>query len=157
MLFRSHLQSLRSGQRVLLQARKQTPAAVTEEASVWGGVSRQIRVLDERAGRTNWRGWLPAVALAAACLTVTVITTDMLDPSRLNSTRQVGDVSGGLNTPQGLLAPNRNVANPVNTQPMRVPLPASDLQLNPSDDEPNGIPRRGDRPRRFSTGAFRSL
>lgn len=154
---RAHLQSLRSGQRVLLQARKQTPAAVTEEASVWGGVSRQIRVLDERAGRTNWRGWLPAVALAAACLTVTVITTDMLDPSRLNSTRQVGDVSGGLNTPQGLLAPNRNVANPVNTQPMRVPLPASDLQLNPPDDEPNGIPRRGDRPRRFSTGAFRSL
>lgn len=154
---RSHLQSLRSGQRVLLQARTQAPVSVAEESSVWGGVSRQIRVLDERAGRTNWRGWLPAVALAAACLTLTVITTDLLDPSRLGSTRQVGDLSGGSSTPQGLLAPNRNVSNPVNTQPMRVPLPSSDLQLNQPDDDSKGIPRRGDRPQRFSTGAFRSL
>ena len=154
---RAHLQSLRSGQRVLEQARTQSPAAVAEESSVWGGVSRQIRVLDERSGRATWRGWLPAMALAAACLTVTVITTDMLDPLRVNATRELGEMSGGVNRPQGLRAPNRNVSIPVNSQPMRVPLPASDLQLNQPDDESNGIPRRGDRPQRFNTGSFRSL
>ena len=154
---RVHLQSLRSGQQVLQQARTQSPSNVAEEASVWGGVSRQIRVLDERAGRANWRGWLPAVALAAACLTVTVITTDMLDPLRLNSSRTVGEMSGGSNTPQGLLAPNRTVSNPVNSQPLRVPLPTSDLQLNQPENESNWIPRRGDRPQRFNTGPFRSL
>jgi len=150
---REHLQSMRSGQRVLQQARTQQPAPVAEEASVWAGVSRQMRVLDERAGRSNWRGWLPAVALAAACLTVTVITTDMM-----GSSANVDGLAQQSVRPQGFVTPNRNVANPTsNAQPMVVPLPGSALQNGPRPDESNWIPRRGDRPQRFTDGSFRSL
>ena len=57
---RVHLQSLRSGQQVLQQARTQSPSNVAEEASVWGGVSRQIRVLD-RDGDHHRHAGSPAV------------------------------------------------------------------------------------------------
>jgi anti-sigma factor RsiW len=151
---REHLQSLRSGQRVLQQARTQQPSPVAEESSVWSGVSRQMRALDERSGRSNWRGWLPAVALAAACLTVTVITTDMLDSSR----NLDGLAEQSLPRAQGFVAPNRNVSNPSsNAQPMLVPLPGSDLLNGQVPEESNWIPRRGDRPQRFLDGSFRSL
>lgn len=48
-------------------------------SSVWPELSRQIRVIDDRRSDSRWRGWLPAGALAAACLAIVVITSDLMD------------------------------------------------------------------------------
>lgn len=36
--------------------------------SVWPGVSRHIRSIDELSGASGWRDWLPSGVLAAACV-----------------------------------------------------------------------------------------
>lgn len=69
---RGHWQRLQAGQRVLEQVR--SAPMERDEASVWIGVRRQLRVLEDDRRTANWRGWLPVGALAAACLTVLIIT-----------------------------------------------------------------------------------
>ena|SRR5579863_9631312 len=78
-------QGLRNAQRVLERvsvapAPEEQPAASSglcgsERSSIWPDVARQLRVIDGEAGAPNWRGWLPAGALAAACLAVIVVAT----------------------------------------------------------------------------------
>jgi hypothetical protein len=37
-------------------------------------VARHLRVIDEQSSAPNWRGWLPAGALVAACLGIVLVT-----------------------------------------------------------------------------------
>ena len=45
------------------------------EGSVWPGVSRHIRYREGQRRAADWRDWLPAGALVAACLAVMVVLT----------------------------------------------------------------------------------
>lgn len=49
-------------------------ASVRPAGSVWPEVARHIRIIDEQAVAASWRDWLPAGALAAACLAIVVVT-----------------------------------------------------------------------------------
>jgi hypothetical protein len=49
------------------------PEASASRGSVWPAVARHIVVIDEQAAATSWRGWLPAAALAAACLAIVMV------------------------------------------------------------------------------------
>jgi len=64
---------LRHSQQVL----ERVSAAPVEDraspASIWPAVARHIRVIDEQTVQTNWRAWLPAGALAAACLAIVLV------------------------------------------------------------------------------------
>jgi hypothetical protein len=57
------------------------PGEATLPASVWPGVARHLKVIDEQWAAPNWRGWLPTAALAAACVAVVVVT---IPDSRFN-------------------------------------------------------------------------
>jgi hypothetical protein len=50
------------------------PGEATLPASVWPGVARHLSVIDNQWAASDWRGWLPTAALAAACLAVIVVT-----------------------------------------------------------------------------------
>src|SRR5262245_55938761 len=74
-------QGLKLSQQALEQTRT-APAEVSADPgsawpsrSIWPAVARHARAIDEQAAVSNgkgpnWRGWLPAGALAAACLAV---------------------------------------------------------------------------------------
>ena len=78
-------QGLRHSQRVLervsvspVEEKQPTESAGVfgpDRSSIWPDVARQLRVIDEEAAAPNWRGWLPAGALAAACLAIIVVAT----------------------------------------------------------------------------------
>ena len=53
--------------------RVSAPLERGKPASLWPGVARHIRVIDEQVVAPNWRSWLPAGALAAACLAVVLV------------------------------------------------------------------------------------
>ena len=42
--------------------------------SIWPAVARHIRSIDDQVVRSNWRDWLPAGAVAAACLGIIAVT-----------------------------------------------------------------------------------
>jgi hypothetical protein len=44
-------------------------------------VARHVREIDERATVPNWRGWLPAGAVAAACLAVVMVSLPEAPPA----------------------------------------------------------------------------
>jgi hypothetical protein len=44
--------------------------ASVRHLSVWPAVARQIRSMNERVVTSNWRDWLPAGAVAAACVAI---------------------------------------------------------------------------------------
>lgn len=82
---RAAWRGLRQSQQVLEQVRAapvedQDPAVSGRSQglewppSIWLGVARHLRVIDEQSSAPNWRGWLPAGALAAACLAVVLVT-----------------------------------------------------------------------------------
>lgn len=76
---------LQAGQLALEQMRVATqPAGLS--ASIWPAVERQITVLEEPVA-ASWRGWLPAGALAAACLTVVMVTSNGPQPSTEQASR----------------------------------------------------------------------
>ena len=50
--------------------RVSAPLEREKPGSLWPGVARHILVIDEQVVAPNWRSWLPAGALAAACLAV---------------------------------------------------------------------------------------
>lgn len=66
-------QGLTASQQALEQLRA-APIEAAEQppTSVWPAVARHIRAIDEQAAPT-WRGWIPAAALAAACLAVVMV------------------------------------------------------------------------------------
>ena len=63
---------LTAAQQALEQVRAAPVEAAVRPASVWPAVARHIRSVDEQAAPT-WRGWIPAAALAAACLAVVMV------------------------------------------------------------------------------------
>jgi len=65
-------QRLKQSQQVLERA-SAAPAESERLPSVWPAVARQVRAIDEEPVRADWRGWLPAGALAAACLAIVLI------------------------------------------------------------------------------------
>jgi hypothetical protein len=88
-----HCREVRQGLQVSQQALEQVRAAPALEdvapgsawpgRSIWPAVARHVRLIDEQAAAPNWRGWLPAGALAAACLAVVMVS--------LPDTHPVGD------------------------------------------------------------------
>src|SRR5215471_3312020 len=54
------------------------------QGSLWPTVARHLRSIDTQAAAPDWRGWLPAGALAAACLAVVIVS--LPDPSSGNRT-----------------------------------------------------------------------
>jgi len=55
----------------VLGAEAQSPAAEPGElGSVWSGVARQIRVLEQPPAVPGWHRWLPSGVLVAACVAV---------------------------------------------------------------------------------------
>ena len=102
---RDYWQSLSSSQQLLERVRAEEVQRVQEitsgEDSVWSDVCRQIRVIDERHQFGTWRGWLPTGALAAACLAVVVISSDLLQetPSAQTSINSQRFVSPTTNQP----------------------------------------------------------
>jgi hypothetical protein len=62
---------LQNSQRALERARERGSAVMVADrrSSVWPGVSRHLRSIDDtQVVAPNWRDWLPAGAVAAACL-----------------------------------------------------------------------------------------
>jgi hypothetical protein len=57
-------------------------------ASVWPGVSRHIRSIDEISVSHGWREWLPTGALAAACV---AMIAALLPPARPGDSRLAAD------------------------------------------------------------------
>ncbi len=62
------------------------PDAGRPSPSLWPTVARHVRAIDLQATKANWRGWLPAGALAAACLAIVMVAVPDL-PSGLNTAR----------------------------------------------------------------------
>jgi hypothetical protein len=50
-----------------------SPAEERPAPSLWPAVARHVRAIDMQVAKANWRGWLPAGALAAACLAVVMV------------------------------------------------------------------------------------
>jgi len=82
---------LRQSQQVLEGFR---PAPLEEwerSLSVWPAVARHIPSIDDQVIVPNWRDWLPAGAVAAACLGIIVLTlpeapmTESVSPSVITS------------------------------------------------------------------------
>lgn len=150
--------SLSNSQQVLEQVRNSEPVETKPEPSIWGDVQRRIRVLDERSTRRDWRGWLPAIALAAACLVVTLITSDLLDEQRADTpfARQPVPTQGlpVVNPAAGGSAarPNLVPSRPIDS------FDAPGAQSRPSTDR-NAPDSQSDRARNrpLNQGAFRSL
>ncbi|MCY2964163.1 MAG: zf-HC2 domain-containing protein [Planctomycetota bacterium] len=147
---RAHWQELQSSQQALEQSRGTAVVVSLETSSVWVDVQRQIRVVDERSRRGSWRGWLPAVAMAAACLAVILITSDILRESTVppEFTRQPAYSAG---TPVSFSTSS--------AQPTIVPASAEELvpeRLEDArvDDRPR---RRSNRAERLSNGPYRGF
>jgi hypothetical protein len=140
---------LQAGQRALERARE-TPAEVEiETPSIWCEVQPRIRVVEDRAARGSWRGWLPAAAMAAACLAVLVISTDMLRDSQTNA---------GLPR-QPVYSPGFPVLNYNSASPTIVPAGAEDFASERLDaPESEGRPRRrSNRVEWLGNGPFRGF
>jgi predicted anti-sigma-YlaC factor YlaD len=105
-------QRLRHSQQVL----ERVSAAPVEDrvapASIWPAVARHVRIIDEQTTQTNWRGWLPAGALAAACLAVVLVALPD-DP-----------FSAGVSDQRASIAtsPQRFVSGSVGRNPQRMPV-----------------------------------
>lgn len=87
---RDHWSGLQTGQRALERARANPEAGLGHERSVWPAVARQIRALEQPPAAPRWHGWLPAGALAAACLAI--LMTIAPSPTGLNSASTAGRV-----------------------------------------------------------------
>jgi hypothetical protein len=70
---------LQQSQQVLERVRsapfeEQKSAVSTWRVSVWPWVARHVRSMNEEVVSSSWRNWLPAGAVAAACLGIIVVT-----------------------------------------------------------------------------------
>jgi len=86
-------ENLQNSQRALERVLEQAGPVVAGErrSSVWPGVSRHLRSIDEQAVAPNWRDWLPAGAVAAACLALISLV--------LPDVRSGGDMANYGSTP----------------------------------------------------------
>ncbi len=91
-------QGLHQAQRALDAVR---PAAVPDRQlamSVWPGVSRHIRSIDEVTAARGWREWLPTAALAAVCV---AMIAALVPPARTGDYQLTSDpvrVTAGSNS-----------------------------------------------------------
>jgi hypothetical protein len=71
-------QGLKLSQQALEEVRGapiDAPGSAWPNRSIWPAVARQVQVIDEQAAAaSDWRGWLPAGALATACLAVVMVS-----------------------------------------------------------------------------------
>ncbi len=142
---RAHWQELQSSHQALEQSRGTAVVASSETNSVWVDVQRQIRVVDERSRRGSWRGWLPAVAMTAACLAIVLITSDILRES----------TTPPEFTQQPAYSPGTPVSFPTSAQPTIVPAGAEELVPERlGEDRPR---RRSNRVERLSNGPYRGF
>ena len=80
-------QGLRQTQQALERVRSSPMAEQGASAadwpapSLWPTVARQVRAIDAQAAQANWRGWLPAGALAAACLAIVMVALPDFPPA----------------------------------------------------------------------------
>lgn len=108
--------TLRESQQWLEQARvaSATPSRVGgREESVWAGVRRGLTAVDQQQtrGARNWRNWLPAGAVAAACLAVAVGIGELWLPNSDNS--RLADSTRGTLMPRQSLLSTGNPGLPV--------------------------------------------
>jgi len=82
---RSHWAGLQAGQQALEQVRTGSVPLVRHEQSVWPAVYRQVRSLAAAPAAPRWHGWLPAGALAAACIAVAVTLSPGFAPDSANT------------------------------------------------------------------------
>jgi hypothetical protein len=88
-------QGLRQTQQALERVRsaaaleQDSPAPTWPRPSLWPAVARHVRAIDAQAAKPDWRGWLPAGALAAACFAVVVVALPDLPPA--SSIARYGD------------------------------------------------------------------
>jgi hypothetical protein len=83
-------QGLQQTQQALEQVRAAPMAESNLPApSLWPAVARHVRTIDAQAATADWRGWLPAGALAAACLAVVMVA--LPDLPSASSTAHYGD------------------------------------------------------------------
>ena len=81
-------QGLQLSQQALEQVRAvpvEAPGAAWPNRSLWPAVARDLRMIDDQAAAPNWRGWLPAGALAAACLAVVMVSLPDASPVANNT------------------------------------------------------------------------
>jgi hypothetical protein len=75
-------------------------------------VARHVRAIDEQTAQANWRNWLPAGALAAACLAVVLVALPD-DPYGAGVSDQRASI---VNSPQ------RFVSGSVGRNPQHLPV-----------------------------------
>jgi len=81
-------QGLKHSQQALEQVRAApvhedvVPGSAWPSRSIWPAVARHVRAIDDQATAPSWRGWLPAGALAAACLAVVMVSLPEASPAR---------------------------------------------------------------------------
>jgi Putative zinc-finger len=74
---RAQWQGLQAGQQTLEQVRARPASASETPPSIWGDVHRLLGTTTKAPPPgASWRGWLPAGALAAACLVVGILIFD---------------------------------------------------------------------------------
>src|SRR5262245_9795390 len=73
-------QDLQTWRQALEQARPAASERTTGAASIWPAVEWHIRAINDRPSPADWRDWLPAGALAAACVTLALILAPAGDP-----------------------------------------------------------------------------
>ena len=128
-------QRLFSAQQVLEKVRATPADGQRLGASIWPAVERQIRTIDEQSVKADWRGWLPAGALAAACLALVVIALP-------------NGPSGDQNSPSVIFTqPVESQHIPTVRQPRPFPQIPLDIQRGPgtapapgNSRNPNGPP-----------------
>ncbi|MGE5195228.1 MAG: hypothetical protein ACM3U2_22265 [Deltaproteobacteria bacterium] len=87
-------QALRQSQQVLEQVRaapaegKGSPTPGWPAPSLWPTVARHVRAIDAQGAAPDWRGWLPAGALAAACVAVVMVALPDLSPGPATARRR---------------------------------------------------------------------
>lgn len=99
-------EQLKRSQRVLDRVRPAPADDARLDVSLWPAVARQVRVIDATSVAPNWRGWLPAGALAAACFAVLMVS--------LPDAPFGGGMAG--NSAPVILAPSRLVSDPRESQ-----------------------------------------
>ncbi|MBS0261336.1 MAG: zf-HC2 domain-containing protein [Planctomycetes bacterium] len=93
-------QELRHSQQILEAVQPAGAMADQDFTSVWSGVSRQIRRLEQQPTSHDWRNWMPTLTLAAACLALMVGVVMPMRPSGGSSilNNNNGIMSGPLPT-----------------------------------------------------------
>jgi hypothetical protein len=81
---RERWEGLQAGRQALDEVRPLSAGSPTGR-SLWPVLAAQIRAIDDGRASADWRDWLPAGALAAACITVAMLMPGASGPLRNGS------------------------------------------------------------------------